>query len=60
MGYFEEILRLNCQRVQVDEMWSFVYAKQKNVTPTIAAKVQSAGDAGLWVAIDADTSWYCA
>jgi len=46
---------LNCRRIQVDEMWSFVYAKEKNVTPTIAAKVQSGGDAWLWVAIDADT-----
>ena len=46
---------LNCQRLQVDEMWSFVYAKQKNVTPVIAARVQSAGDAWLWVAIDADS-----
>ena len=46
---------LECQRLQVDEMWSFVYAKQKNVTPAIAAKVQSAGDASLWVAIDADS-----
>jgi|SRR5579863_349517 len=46
---------LKCRRLQVDEMWSFVYAKAKNVTPTIAAKVQSAGDAWLWVAIDADT-----
>ena len=24
---------LPCKRIQVDEMWSFVYAKQKNVTP---------------------------
>jgi IS1 family transposase len=46
---------LNCRRIQIDEMWSFVYAKAKNVTPAIAAKVQSAGDAWLWVAIDADT-----
>jgi IS1 family transposase len=36
-------------------MWSFVYAKAKNVTPAIAAKNQAAGDAWLWVAIDADT-----
>src|ERR1700688_571301 len=46
---------LNCRRLQVDEMWSFVYAKEKNVTPAIASKVQAAGDAWLWVAIDADT-----
>ena len=46
---------LACKRLQVDEMWSFVYAKAKNVTPAIAAKNQAAGDAWLWVAIDADT-----
>ena len=46
---------LGCKHLQVDEMWSFVYAKAKNVTPAIAARVQSAGDAWLWVAIDADT-----
>ena len=45
---------LSCKRLQVDEMWSFVYAKQKNVTPKIAEK-HAAGDAWLWVAIDADT-----
>jgi IS1 family transposase len=53
---------LKCQRLQVDEMWSFVYAKEKNVTEAIAAKIPAAGDAWLWVAIDADTklvpSWY--
>jgi IS1 family transposase len=46
---------LSCRRLQVDEMWSFVYAKAKNVTPAITEKVQAAGDAWLWVAIDADT-----
>jgi len=52
---------LHCQRLQVDEMWSFVYAKAKNVTPEIAAN-HIAGDAWLWVAIDAETKlvpcWY--
>ena len=46
---------LNCERMQVDECWSFVYAKQKNVTPDMAEKYPSAGDAWLWAAIDADT-----
>jgi IS1 family transposase len=39
-------------RLQLDEIWSFVYAKQKNVPE---AKKGSAGDAWTWVAIDADT-----
>src|SRR5438477_7937756 len=44
---------LNCQRLQCDEIWGFVYAKQKNVTPEIAAKNQGAGDAWTWTGIDA-------
>lgn len=52
---------LKSRRVQVDEMWSFVYAKQRNVTPEIAAE-RVAGDVWLWSAIDADSklvlSWY--
>ncbi len=46
---------LTCKRIQVDEMWAFIGAKQKNVTPAIAAKNPDAGDIWLWVAIDADT-----
>src|ERR1017187_9845750 len=41
---------LKCDRMQVDETWAFVYAKEKNVTPAIAAK-QRAGDAWTWTAI---------
>src|SRR5690242_9436957 len=46
---------LTCQRIQVDEMWGFVAAKQRNVTPALAAKNPHAGDIWLWTAIDADT-----
>jgi IS1 family transposase len=45
---------LKCQRLQVDEMWSFCYCKQKNVTSEIATE-RIAGDVWLWSAIDADT-----
>jgi len=52
---------LKCRRLQVDELWSFVYAMQKNVAPEMLEK-HIAGDAWLWVAIDADKklvpSWY--
>ena len=41
-------------RVQVDEIWAFCYAKQKNVTPQIASE-RIAGDAWTWVAIDPDS-----
>jgi len=53
---------LNSQRIQVDELWAFIYAKERNVTPDIAAKHEGAGNIWLWVAIDADTKivpcWY--
>jgi IS1 family transposase len=48
-------VNLSCKRVQVDEIWSFCYAKAKNVTPEIKAKNPAAGDVWTWVAIDADT-----
>jgi IS1 family transposase len=52
---------LTCKRLQVDEIWSFVYAKQKNV-PIAKAAPEGAGDIWTWTAIDADTklipSWY--
>src|SRR5580658_7613752 len=45
---------LPCKHIQVDEIWSFCYAKQKNVTEKIAT-ARVAGDVWTWVAIDADT-----
>lgn len=47
------IRNLKVRRVQCDEIWSFVYAKQKNVTEEQMAK--GAGDVWTWTAIDADT-----
>ncbi|MCR4374803.1 MAG: hypothetical protein NUW22_08130 [Acidobacteria bacterium] len=46
---------LTCRRLQVDELWTFNYCKQKNVTADIKSKVAGAGSVWLWVAIDADT-----
>lgn len=43
---------LTCQRVQADEIWSFIYSKQKNVPEGME---ESAGDVWTWTAIDADT-----
>lgn len=45
---------LRCQRIQVDEIWAFCYAKQKNVEAAKAAP-EGAGDVWTWTAIDADT-----
>jgi IS1 family transposase len=46
--------RLSCKRIQVDEIWSFCYAKQKNVA---AAKTPApgAGDVWTWTSICAGT-----
>ena len=41
------------KRVQCDEIWSFVYAKQRNV-PTAKAAPRDAGDIWTWTAIDAE------
>lgn len=51
--YQDKTLRnLTCKRIQVDEIWSFVYAKQKNVPEGMEDK---AGDIWTWTALDADT-----
>lgn len=54
-NYQDRTLRgLTCKRVQVDEIWAFVYAKAKNVEDAKAAP-EGAGDCWTWMAIDADT-----
>jgi IS1 family transposase len=60
--YQDRVFRnLTCKRIQVDEIWAFVYAKQKNVAKAKAAP-DGAGDVWTWTAIDADTklipSWF--
>lgn len=45
---------LPCKRVQVDEIWSFVYAKQKNASDEMK-EAGTAGDVWTWTAICADT-----
>lgn len=53
--YQDRTLRgLTCKRVQVDEIWAFVYAKAKNVK-TAKSAPENAGDCWTWLAIDADT-----
>src|SRR5271168_1994185 len=49
------IRNVKAKRVQVDEIWSFCYAKQKNVTQEIWYRVGYAGDVWTFTAIDADT-----
>lgn len=45
---------VKAKRIQVDEIWSFTYAKQKNVASAKAAP-DGAGDTWTWTAIDADS-----
>jgi IS1 family transposase len=48
------LIDLPCKTIQVDEMWGFCYAKQKNV-PEEHKGTFGYGDVWTWVAIDADT-----
>src|SRR5689334_78555 len=48
-----QLQNLSCQRVQVDEIWSFVGAKQKNVKPE--KREEGWGDVWTWTALDSDS-----
>jgi IS1 family transposase len=49
------IRNVPAKRVQIDEIWSFVGCKQKNLTDTIREKNPQAGDAWTFVAIEAQS-----
>jgi IS1 family transposase len=49
--YHDKVMRnLPCKLIECDEIWSFVYAKQKNVPSGLKGK--GVGDVWTWVAID--------
>lgn len=53
--YQDKVFRnLTCKKIQCDEIWSFVGAKQKNVT-TPEQEAAGYGDIWTWVSLDADT-----
>lgn len=55
MAYHDATVRnVKAERIQVDEIWSFTYAKEKNVATAKAAPAD-AGDTWTWTAIEADT-----
>lgn len=55
LKYQDKTLRnLNCKRIQCDEIWSFCYAKEKNVPADKRGKF-GFGNVWIWTAIDADT-----
>lgn len=55
----ETVKGVKSKRVQCDEIWSFVYSKQKNVHEDMP---DGSGDVWTWTGIDADSklivSWY--
>src|SRR5437764_7932417 len=54
-GYQDRAMRnLPCKRLQCDEIWSFCYAKQKNVPEELQGQF-GYGDVWTWTALDADT-----
>jgi IS1 family transposase len=58
---YNTLRNLPCKRLELDEIWSFCFAKQKNV-PVEKEGVFGYGDVYTWVALDAETklvpSWY--
>jgi len=50
----EAVRGVKAKRVQCDEIWSFCYAKAKNV-PTAKAAPEGAGDVWTWTALDSDS-----
>ncbi len=55
----EKVVNVQSERVQCDEIWSFCYAKEKNVTQEMP---EGAGDVWTWTGLDADSklmiSWF--
>jgi IS1 family transposase len=53
--YHDKIMvNLPCKRLQVDEIWTFCYAKEKNLPEAFKGQF-GYGDVWTWTAIDADT-----
>ena len=53
--YHDRVVRdVTVRRVQCDEIWSFCYAKAKNVEEAKAAP-EGAGDVWTWTALDSDS-----
>jgi len=53
--YQDKVFRnLTCKRIECDEIWSFVHAKESHLKPELQG-IFGYGDVYTWVAIDADT-----
>jgi IS1 family transposase len=56
LAYHDEHVRgVNAQRIQCDEIWSFVAVKQKNRPTSKRATDPTAGDCWTWTAIEAQS-----
>ena len=51
----DNVVNIPAKRVECDEIWSFVYAKEKNVPNTTRCNDPKVGDAWTFVGMDADT-----
>jgi hypothetical protein len=49
----EKMVELDCDRLEIDELWAFVGKKQRHVTPE--DDKSRVGDMWTFVAVDADT-----
>lgn len=60
--HYDNVRGVKAKRIQCDEIWSFTYAKEKNV-PAAKRAPDGAGDTWTWTALDADSkllvSWHC-
>src|SRR5471030_1166220 len=58
----ETVHGISSKRIEADEIWSFVYAKQKNADDIKNSEVDKAGDVWTFTGIDADSkmivSWF--
>ena len=50
----EALVNLPCKRIQCDEIWSFIGAKEANTPPNIRGQL-GRGDVYTWVALDSDS-----
>ncbi len=56
LAYHDKAVRgVKAQRIQCDEIWSFVHAKAKNAPASSRAGDPTIGDCWTWTAIDADS-----
>src|SRR5688500_3316604 len=51
----EYVRAVPAKRIQADEIWTFNYCKERNVTKEIREKNPDAGDTWTWTALDSDS-----